>query len=225
MTVLSFNKSSIRLQMPLTTQHAPLTSPPPEPCDQPRAKITDLGQALSLLEEAQSVIAKQEEHLRKLEKHATVDELTGLANRRSFLLSLRREIGRTRRDNKQAGFVILIDLDDFKQVNDAYGRQVGDNYLQTMASVLINEVRSCDYIARIGGDEFAVLMPEITPKAAGQRIATLQKIIEERVLHHRNGSIPLRASFGHTMIEENKTAESLLIEADLSLYANKARSK
>ncbi len=187
--------------------------------------VTSLDQALSLLREAERVIQSQEKRLRDLENLAQTDELTGLLNRRGFFAALHRELARTRRTERDEGLLILLDLDDFKHINDLYGHDVGDFYLQTVGSVLINETRSSDFAARLGGDEFAVLIPGMGMKAAGARLAALEKIVNGRVMHSRQHAIPLRASFGFAILGETETPESLLIAADKKLYTSKARRK
>ncbi len=193
--------------------------------DQPRARVTNIAQARTLLQESERLIAQQKERIHRLEKSALTDELTGLTNRLGFMSALRRELANTRRHKKNAGLLVLIDLDDFEQVNNAYDDTISNLYLQTTASVLINEVRSCDYVARLSDKTFAVLMPKMNPKVTADRLSKLKKTVNNRVVHHREMSVPLRASFGFTMLEEEKTPESLLIEADLSLFTSKAKKR
>lgn len=197
----------------------------PVPMPRPRASASSLEQALMMLHEADRVIQSQEERIRSLESLAITDELTGLLNRRGFMAALRRELILTRRTEKTAGLLILIDLDDFKQINDIYGHDVGDTYLQTVGSVLINEVRTSDFAGRLGGDEFAVLLPQIGLRAAGARLEALEKTLNSRIMHSRSHAIPLRASFGFAVLAEEETPESLMISADKKLYASKSRRK
>ncbi|MDX9690125.1 MAG: GGDEF domain-containing protein [Alphaproteobacteria bacterium] len=191
----------------------------------PTLLTSDKEQALSLLEDAQRTIAEQEQRIRSLEKLAQCDELTGLLNRRGFTAALRRELANARRFRNHGALLILIDLDDFKQVNDQFGHMVGDGYLQTAASVLLNEVRGTDYVGRIGGDEFAILMTHLSAKDAKKRIDHLDRVFHKRVMHDAPQSLPLKASFGFAMVTETDTAESLFVSADMKLYADKARRK
>ena len=187
--------------------------------------IIDIDAARQKLCEAQRLIQEQEARIRQLETLAMTDELTGLLNRRAMMMTLRRELAATRRNKKNTGLLILIDLDGFKQVNDLHGHAIGDNYLQTVASVLMNEVRNTDYVARLGGDEFAVLLTQITPRDAAARMDRLESVFNKRVMHHREHAIPLCGSFGFALLSETETAESLMIAADMKLYSSKARRK
>lgn len=190
-----------------------------------RKTADNLDQALGMLSEAERTIREQEERIRQLENMAMTDELTGLLNRRGLMGALRRELAQASRVRKPSGLLVLIDLDGFKQINDIYGHGVGDAYLQTVASVLINEVRTSDFVARIGGDEFAVLIPTISPKDAAKRFERLDATLNSRVMHNRELSIPLRGSLGFAVIADGETPESLLVAADMKLYANKAQRR
>lgn len=195
---------------------APLSARPP---------VSTLEQALAMLHEAERVIRSQETRIHDLERMALTDELTGLLNRQGLLLNLGREIARTRRTERTEGLLVLIDLDDFRQINELYGRDVGDTYLQTVGSVLINEIRTTDFAARIGGDEFAVLLPQINAKTAGTRLNALERTLNSRVMHSRQHAIPLRASFGFALLSEIETPDSLFLVADRKLQVSKARRK
>src|SRR5690606_9610578 len=111
-----------------------------------------------LLEAANLKIAEQEERIALLEKQVTMDELTGLLNRRGFFDTFDREIDRTNRGHSQGGLLVLIDLDNFKMINDTYGHQAGDAALKLVAKTLVTESRRMDACARLGGDEFIVLL-------------------------------------------------------------------
>lgn len=228
MTVLSFASRALPLASSAPFAIEALTSSP-ESQDMPTVsrigQAKDLPQARLLLNEAERVIQSQEERIRQLESLALTDELTGLLNRRGLMAALRRELAASRRTSKSAGLLIMIDVDDFKMVNDLYGHAVGDAYLQTVGSVLINEVRTSDYVARLGGDEFVVLLPQINLKAAGARLDKLERTLNGRVMHRNQHSIPLSASFGFAVLSETETPETLLATADSKLYANKARRK
>src|SRR5208283_4427993 len=106
---------------------------------------------------AEHVIRSQAEHIRRLESLAMTDELTGLLNRRGFMMALQRELSMAKRDSAANGIVAMIDLDGFKSVNDTWGHNVGDDYLQSVAEALLGLVRSSDIVARLGGDEFAII--------------------------------------------------------------------
>lgn len=192
----------------------------------PRLRAQNVaGEALPALHEAERLIESQAARIRALESLLTTDELTGLLNKRGLVAALRRELVVSRRTEKQAGLLILINVDDFKQINELYGHDVGDSCLQNIGSVLINEVRSSDYVARMESDTFAVLVPHIAPKAAGARLDKLERTLGSRVMHSRSHAIPLRASLGFSVLHEMETPESLLMSADKKLHISKARRK
>ncbi len=121
--------------------------------------VNDMDSARLALSEADRVIREQEEHIRRLEGMALTDELTGLFNRRGFMIALNRELALSRRDMGSSGILIMADLDDFKAINDQWGHATGDEYLRAAGQALLNSVRSSDVVARLGGDEFALLCP------------------------------------------------------------------
>jgi len=191
----------------------------------PRPAVSTLEQALTLLHDAERVISSQESRIHALEKRAQTDDMTGLLNRTGFQAALRRELVIARRTEKHAGLLIVLDMDDFGQVNDLYGHEVGDTCLQTVANVLLNEVRNSDYVARLESDTFALLLPLIGMKAAGARLEVIERTLNNRVMHSRAHAIPLRASFGFAVLHETETPETLLMIADKKLYTSKARRK
>ena len=100
-----------------------------------------------------------------VEQQAVTDELTGLANVRAFLAALDREVERGRRFDTPLG-LIMLDLDDFKRVNDSYGHQQGDEVLALVAGVLRDAIRELDTAARYGGEELAVILPQTDASGA-----------------------------------------------------------
>ena len=153
----------------------------------------------------------------QLELHAAEDSLTGLANRRAFDMACAAELDRVARHGETAGLV-LFDLDHFKQINDTYGHPFGDQMLEAVAGVLRSMVRSHDTVARIGGEEFALLLPGATLDEAHE--------IAERA-RERVGTIglpdgALSCSAGVAVAEGAQTRSSdLFAEADRALYAAK----
>jgi diguanylate cyclase (GGDEF)-like protein len=183
---------------------------------------SNLDDVLQALTEAEHVIHTQAEHIRQLESLAMTDELTGLLNRRGFVMSLHRELALARRDNAAEGVLIMVDLDGFKTINDMWGHSVGDDYLQAVAHTLLNCVRSSDVVARLGGDEFVILFTRMTESIGLQRLAKLEKSFNSRMIQFGDKPLPLRASFGLSPYSGIDSPETILTNADLKLYAHKA---
>jgi diguanylate cyclase (GGDEF)-like protein len=141
---------------------------------------------------------------------ALTDPLTGLANRRAWEDELRREVARARRTSHRLALVML-DLDHFKQLNDTRGHQAGDTVLAEAAASWRSTVRTTDFLARYGGDEFAMLLPDC-PAEYG-----------ETVLERIRTAIPAdcSCSAGIAYWDGRETAEKLLSRADAALYEAK----
>ena len=174
---------------------------------------------------SQASIALENARLHHVVQHqAVTDELTGLVNRRRFMTALQTEIARTSRAGPPS--LILADLDDFKRVNDEFGHPIGDELLQAFAQALLAYVRDIDIPARLGGEEFAVLLPE-TPLGGAAAVAErLQRFLTASPLLVRLGrDIGATASFGVAELHEFEAADEFLRRADAALYRAKAEGK
>jgi diguanylate cyclase (GGDEF)-like protein len=183
------------------------------------------SQRLAVWLAAQAAIAVENARLHDVvQRQAVTDELTGLVNRRRFMTALEHELGRTSRALPPA--IILADLDDFKRVNDRFGHPVGDAALQAFARALVDHVRDVDIAARLGGEEFAVLLPETPLSGAAAVAIRLQRSLARIPLLVRGGrDITLTASIGVAQQVDGEPAESLLRRADAALYRAKAEGK
>jgi diguanylate cyclase (GGDEF)-like protein len=162
-----------------------------------------------------------------VERQAVTDELTGLANVRAFLSALDHEIERGRRFEHPIGLV-MIDLDDFKRVNDTYGHQQGDEVLAHVAWVLRDASRDLDTVARYGGEELAAVLPQTDASGAALLAERMRDAVES--LHiprvSGGGTIEITASFGVAAVPENgDDRNELIAAADAALYAAKAGGK
>jgi len=174
---------------------------------------------------AQAVIALENARLHGLvQRQAVTDELTGLANRRRFLAQLELEVTRSRRSGSPLGLV-LADLDDFKRVNDTYGHEVGDAALRRFADILRDNVRDVDLPVRLGGEEFAVLLPDTDLPGAAQLAERVRHALEEAAVDVPRGHVNLTASFGVSCFPAAAAANELLADADRRLYEAKRRGK
>ena len=158
----------------------------------------------------------------ELERRAYSDYLTGLANRRHFLEQAESELTRTLRYGRELSFV-MFDLDHFKRVNDAHGHKVGDLVLKKLADVCRASLRNIDIIGRIGGEEFAVLLPETGGDQALEAAERLRTAIAAAQVT-LGGGLPLHftASFGvATLSEKDANVDMLMNQADQALYLAK----
>ena len=162
---------------------------------------------------------------RRVASQATTDSLTGLANRRSFDEELALEWRRAHRIGNSLALV-LVDLDNFKQVNDTHGHPAGDAVLRTVGEVLGSGVRQIDLAARYGGEEFVVLVPESDLKGATQLAKRLRLAISKARTELSDGRLlKVTASFGVAAKGDLESAERLVAEADRALYEAKRGGK
>jgi diguanylate cyclase (GGDEF)-like protein len=158
-----------------------------------------------------------------VERQAVTDELTGLANQRAFHTILEHEIERSRRFNTPLALVML-DLDHFKEVNDEYGHQQGDEVLAKVADVLREFSRDIDAPTRVGGDELAVILPQTDSDGAAQLAERMREAVERLEVLPPNGgeSLTLGASFGVAALPESAAdKDGLVAAADAALYRAK----
>ena len=179
-----------------------------------------LDDMLAAAAEAEQSMALQRARIRYLESLSVTDELTTLLNRRGFETELSRALARARR-MAETGLLLLCDLNHFKAVNDSYGHQAGDAILRAVAQALQSNTRESDYVARVGGDEFAIIMTH-TSKDENQFLADkLSNLVNQIRVPWQNSQIPVSASFGMADYDKNSRPETLIFVADQDLYRNK----
>jgi diguanylate cyclase (GGDEF)-like protein/PAS domain S-box-containing protein len=181
----------------------------------------EAGEPLYFISQIQDISERKqlEDRLVFLAGH---DEMTGLPNRRRFREELEQVVGYAKRYG-QTGALLLLDLDNFKQVNDTLGHRAGDRLVTEVASRLRGRVRTSDLLARIGGDEFAVFLPQATPsqaeRVAGDLVATVGTdcyLVDE-------AAVETRASLGVALFKPDweTDPEALFMHADLAMYRAK----
>jgi diguanylate cyclase (GGDEF)-like protein len=154
------------------------------------------------------------------ESSAVTDYLTGLPNARSLFLQLDREMARCKRDNNTLT-VMVADMDGFKQINDRFGHLEGNRVLRLFAHSLKETSREYDYVARMGGDEFVVIAPGLTPEAAVRKAEQMRDLAQQAGKDICNEDI-LSLSVGKAVYpEDGMDAEKILSEADKRMYLQK----
>lgn len=162
----------------------------------------------------------QRRYLDQLFRQATVDALTGLSNRRFFLDHLENEMHRHQRFHFEAG-MLMLDLDHFKNVNDTYGHDCGDEVLKDFAHKAKSCLREVDYFGRLGGEEFAILLP-VTDKNGAMVVAErIRKTIETGEIRLNGQPFKYTVSIGVTLLHNGETKEDLLKRADQAMYEAK----
>jgi len=155
---------------------------------------------------------------------ATTDPLTGVANRREFFLSGENELKRAARYNESPS-VIMLDLDYLKRINDTYGHSIGDQALKELARVCKSCARGFDLVARFGGDEFIILLPETTASQALSFTERLRQQIAGLVFATPAAPIGITASIGVAEYQKNDTLQTLIERADQGLYQAKVNGR
>ncbi len=187
------------------------------------ARVRSLLRVKMLHNQLQEKIAQLERAKERLRELASTDGLTSLYNYRHFKEVLTMEIRRAER-HKTPLSLIMFDIDDFKQYNDRYGHLAGDRVLQSVAALVLTNIRSIDVAARYGGEEFAVILPGTSAENARFVAEKLRRLVENHRFPHDATRITI--SLGVAAYSEKlATFEALVACADKRLYAAKARGK
>lgn len=157
----------------------------------------------------------------KLREQAIRDPLTNLFNRRYLEETLERELARAAREQYSI-CVIMIDLDHFKRINDTYGHEAGDHLLKALAATLSEQSRRGDFVCRYGGEEFVIVMPNISIETAYERAERLRNTLNSLSLPYGYYSLSVTISMGIACYPVNgQTREAILRAADQAMYAAK----
>ena len=181
------------------------------------ARLKSLADRVALMEQDAQVVR---ENLEEQRQKALVDPLTGLPNRAAWSERLEHEVGQWQQHGNSL-LLAMLDLDHFKRINDNYGHLAGDRVLKLIASVLRKRLRGGDFIARFGGEEFVLLVPD-TPLTAGAKLAeALRLAIEACPFHFKGEPVTVTVSVGMTAFKPGEHSDSVLKRADQALYRAK----
>jgi len=166
-------------------------------------------------------ISERKRLIEELNRHATIDELCQIPNRRYFMSLAEKELKRTKRYHHKLS-ICLIDFDNLKAINDSYGHLAGDRALSAFSKMVQNLIRDVDIVGRFGGDEFLILLPETDRKQAYKVIERIRQVLLTSPIHFQGDSYKISISSGITGIDEwTDTLDDLLNRADEALYKAK----
>jgi diguanylate cyclase len=176
------------------------------------------------VEEAENRIRALEAELREMSELVREDHLTGSLNRRGLDEEFERERARSERRGTPL-CVALLDVDNFKRLNDTYGHAAGDEALRHLVRVVKETLRVIDTVARYGGEEFLILMPETTLESAAQTMTRLQRALTKHFFLHDNEKLLITFSCGVAQRNQGEDQTSLLKRADQAMYQAKHTGK
>lgn len=161
----------------------------------------------------------------ELTRLATTDFLTGVWNRRRFMELGDAELARVRRSGRNFG-VVMMDVDHFKAVNDTYGHDAGDAVLRALADACVDRLRNVDIVGRMGGEEFALILPETDPQGAKLTVERLREYLGQLEVPTDSGNLSVTVSAGVTTVQDpSDTIEAALKRADEALYKAKGSGR
>ncbi|MTI63914.1 MAG: sensor domain-containing diguanylate cyclase [Methylophaga sp.] len=192
-------------------------------------KQQGLMQQMQLMVENHLELLEKNHSLQQLSHHlqclADTDELTGIWNRRAFIVESNKELQRAQR-NKKPVCLLMMDIDDFKEINDAFGHEVGDEVLKLFTHCLTATKRAYDIFGRIGGEEFAMLLPETRRSEAMELAERIRHKVSEIFFHKHHREIRLTVCIGvYELASNDTTILAALSKADERLYAAKRAGK
>ena len=193
----------------------------PVPRRQPAVRTSDGKPAIRRLK-VQLVRALK--RIDELQASADTDFLLDIPNRRGFERELNRSIAYIKR-YQASGALIVLDVDRLKPINDAYGHAAGDQVLKAVVAVLQRQVRSSDVIGRLGGDEFGLLLWNLSKTDAQAKAASLEQAVDRLSFVFRGRAVTAGASAGVAILAPHVDAGRALEEADSAMYVRKAQRR
>jgi diguanylate cyclase (GGDEF)-like protein len=187
-------------------------------------QLKDVGDVEGLIREIDQLrgrVAQLQERVEQLDQLAHQDSLINLPNRRGFMRDLEQLIDRIKRYGGSAA-MLYVDLDGLKMINDSFGHHAGDEALIQVANLLSQGVRRSDVVARIGGDEFGILLESADEECAHETAARLIDLICSCEFLHDGDALPLSVAIGVGMIDTTDTPDTVMSRADEEMYRRKA---
>ena len=176
------------------------------------------------VEDAETRIHDLETKLEQMSELVREDQLTGSLNRRGLEDVFERELARSERRSSPL-CIAMLDLDDFKKINDNYGHSAGDEALIHLVRVIKETLRTMDVIARFGGEEFLIVLPDTPLAEAVQTITRLQRELTKQIFMHNHTRLLMTFSAGVALRNENEDQQSMIKRADAALYEAKRTGK
>jgi len=189
--------------------------------DKDQAGAADRARLSAEVERLRALVASLEERVAKLDGLAHQDSLIAIPNRRGFMRELDRLIASVQR-YKGSAAMLFVDLDGLKMINDSFGHRAGDEALIEVAGLLAKGIRRSDVVARIGGDEFGILLERADRASAQETALRLTNLIGDCEFSHDGDALPLSVAIGIAMIEDGDSAEEVMARADAEMYRRKA---
>ncbi len=183
-----------------------------------------LYKADEMLKLAQEKMKKLEREMAKAKEKALYDGLTGVYNRAVFNDRIIKEVKKAKREKRKLSF-LMIDIDNFKYINDTYGHQTGDMVLKILANQIKKVMRDFDFLARYGGEEFAVILTDTGIEIAKKVADRIRKKIENTKILYKKEKVPVTVSIGCTELKEDDNDKTLIERADRALYEAKNSGK
>ncbi len=184
----------------------------------------ELSEMKARVDATEKEVDRLQQELAETSEMVRIDPLTGALNRRGMDEALEREVARNiRRDGKLC--VALLDIDNFKRLNDTFGHQVGDETLSHLAGVIRETLRPQDTLARYGGEEFLILLPETSLDAAIQTLTRLQRELTRKYFMHDNQKMLITFSAGAAELGSGESAPDAVKRADAAMYLAKRAGK
>ncbi len=175
-------------------------------------------------DEAEARVRELEQELEQVSELVREDQLTGALNRRGLDETIERELKRSDR-SKACVSVALLDIDNFKQLNDSLGHQAGDRALKHLTQVIKETLRPADSVGRYGGEEFLIVLPDTDLASAIEALQRLQRDLTKKFFLHNNERILVTFSAGVALRRENEDQEDLIGRADNAMYQAKQTGK